>query len=321
MFRHLLQLSSLLWALSLFGDAHIFVYHRFGDPRYPTTNTSLEELRKEFRYLKEHNYKVIPLQRLIKALKNHEKIDDKWVVLTIDDGFKSFLRALPIFREFRYPFTIFIATKPIQKRYPDFLSWDDLRSISHFGEIALHSHAHPHLVDLSSDAIRKDTQKALTLFQHHLGIRAKAYAYPYGEYDERVRGIIERFGFAALCNQNLGAIGATSSPNDLERIALVGKSDIQKQLHIRHLNAQWLTPLRYPQNGILERVRVKIAPKYKQAWLYVSGYGWKKVKVAQGIIDEPLGYRLKKRRVRAIIKVKHSKINTKLLVRSYNGVE
>ena len=29
------------------ADAHIFVYHRFGDSRHPSTNTSLAELRKE----------------------------------------------------------------------------------------------------------------------------------------------------------------------------------------------------------------------------------------------------------------------------------
>ncbi|HIP44294.1 MAG TPA: polysaccharide deacetylase, partial [Sulfurospirillum arcachonense] len=33
-------LLSLLIAVTLWADAHIFVYHRFGDSRYPTTNTT-----------------------------------------------------------------------------------------------------------------------------------------------------------------------------------------------------------------------------------------------------------------------------------------
>jgi len=43
------------------SDGHIFVYHRFDDTRYPTTNTSTKELRREFNYFKNNNYKVVPL--------------------------------------------------------------------------------------------------------------------------------------------------------------------------------------------------------------------------------------------------------------------
>ncbi|BCD63139.1 polysaccharide deacetylase [Nitratiruptor sp. YY08-26] len=321
MFHKLLLRSSLFFALSLFGDAHIFVYHRFGDPRYPATNTSLEQLKKDFTYLKEHHYKVIPLQQLVDALKNREKIDDKWIVLTIDDGYKSFLKALPLFRKFKYPFTIFIATKPIENGYGDFLHWEDLRLIKRFGEIGLHSHAHPHLVNLSNEQIQKDTQQGLQLLQKHLALQPKSYAYPYGEYDERVKKIIKSFGFSTICNQNIGAISKTSDVYDLDRIALVGKSNIAKQLHIQHLNAQWLAPIHYPRTGILENVKIKVSPQYTTGWLYVTDYGWKRVKIKNGIVNEYLGYKLKRDRVRVIIKVKHSKINTKILVRSRYGTE
>jgi hypothetical protein len=43
----------------VWADAHIFIYHRFNDSRYPTTNTTLEELRKEFDYFKKNGYEVI----------------------------------------------------------------------------------------------------------------------------------------------------------------------------------------------------------------------------------------------------------------------
>jgi len=63
--------------LSLWADAHIFVYHRFGDTKHKSTNTSIEVLKKEFEYFKENGYKVITLSKLVKAIKDGKTIPDK----------------------------------------------------------------------------------------------------------------------------------------------------------------------------------------------------------------------------------------------------
>ncbi|BAF70946.1 polysaccharide deacetylase family protein [Nitratiruptor sp. SB155-2] len=324
MFQRLLRRSSaafLLVCSLLFSDAHIFVYHRFGDPRYPSTNTSLAELEAQFTYFKQHHYKVVSLSTLVQALQNKKEIPSNWVILTIDDGFKSFLNALPLFLKFHYPFTLFLATKPIENRYPDYLSWKDLKKIAQYGEIAFHSHTHPHLVDLSNQEIRNDTKKGLELFIKRLGYIPKYYAYPYGEYNERVKRVIKSFGFTAICNQNTGAISKKSDIYDLDRIALVGKVSLPKQLSITHLDAVWFEPKRYPKDGILQKVKIQIDPIYKHAFLYVTGYGWQKVTVNDGFIDQKLHLPLTKKRIRVIIKVKNSKISTKILVRSRYGTE
>jgi peptidoglycan/xylan/chitin deacetylase (PgdA/CDA1 family) len=318
MLQKLLLLSSFIWAL--FADAHIFVYHRFDDNRYPSTNTTLKELQKEFQYLKDRGYKVISLQELAKGL-NRGEIDDKWVVLTVDDGYKSFLKALPLIKKYQYPITIFVSTKPALKKYPDFLNFNELKELSKSNliTIAFHSHSHPHLCDLSDKKIKEDTEKGINLFKKYLKFTPKFYAYPYGEYDLRVQKIISNYNFLGICNQNRGAISVNSSVFDLDRIALVGKSNLKRALNIKHLNVEWIEPIRYPKNHILKRIVAKIEPKYKEAYVYVTGYSWKKVAVKDGLIDEELNLKLKKRRVRVIIKVKNSKINTKILVRSRYG--
>ena len=83
-------LLSLIFAATLWADAHIFVFHRFNDSRYPTTNTSLEALRGQFEYFKKNGYEVVPLSKLVDALHAKKEIPDNWVVLTIDDNYKSF---------------------------------------------------------------------------------------------------------------------------------------------------------------------------------------------------------------------------------------
>ena len=39
----------------IFANAHIFVYHRFGDNLHASTNTTIKELEKEFEYFKQNN--------------------------------------------------------------------------------------------------------------------------------------------------------------------------------------------------------------------------------------------------------------------------
>lgn len=298
------------------ADAHIFVYHRFGDERYPSTNTSIDELLKEFEYFKKNGYKIITLSKLVEAVKKRDIIPDNWIVLTIDDGYKSFYEnGLKIFKKYNYPFTIFIATKPTQNRYSDYMGWEEIKKCSKFGEVALHSHAHPHLTHLSNKEIKDDTKTAIDLFKKNLGYKPKFYAYPYGEYDNRVKNIIKSFGFEAIVNQNMGAVNEDSDIYDLDRIALVGKVNLKEKLKIKHLKAKWFEPKIYPKDSILKKVEVKIFENVKKAQIYVTDYGWRWVEVKNGIINENLNLKLKKDRVRVIIKVKNSKINTKILVK------
>ncbi len=305
---------------SLFGDAHIFVYHRFGDSRHPTTDTSLKELRKEFNYFKNNGYKVIPLKRLVKALKEKKSIDDRWVVLTIDDNFKSFYtNALPLFREFGYPFTIFVYVEATNKRYPDYTTWEQLKEIAKYGEIGFHSYSHPHMTFKSDDFLRSDFTRGLSLIKKHLGIVPKYFAYPYGEFNTRVKKIAKEFNFEAILNQNIGAVSKNSDIYDLDRNALVGKSNLKRDLLYKELSIEWLEPKSYPTNGILKKIMAKLPSKnIKSAGCYISGYGWHKVIPKDGLIDDEVGKKLLLKRSRIVISVKN-RIKTKLLIKDKYG--
>ena len=176
-----------LLAVTLAANAHIFVYHRFGDPKHASTNISLEKLKTDFTYLKNNGYTVIPLKKLTELILKNQEIPNKSVVLTIDDNYKSFYQnGLPIFKEFNYPFTLFVYTQATQDSYGDFMTWDALKETSKYGELGLHSHTHAHLTTLTNEVIKKDTNKSLHLFQKALGFKPNSYVYPFGEFDQKV---------------------------------------------------------------------------------------------------------------------------------------
>lgn len=292
--------------LLAWGDAHIFVYHRFDDPKHASASTSTEVLRTEFEYFKENGYKVIPLKRLLHALETGEAIDDKWVVLTIDDGYKSFYRnGLPLFKEYGYPFTLFVYVEATEKGYNDYMTWKEIREAQTYGEIGLHCYDHHHMVSLSSEAIEKDTRKGLNAFQKHLGYRPQYYAYPYGEYDARVRSTIAAFGFGLILNQNSGAVDARSDKLDLDRTALTGENTLRQKLRIKTLQAKWIAPENWPKDGKLKTIHATIPANVTDLEYYVSGYGWNRAKAKKGEVDIAIDLPLKMDRTRLFLKQGH----------------
>ncbi|RXJ84044.1 polysaccharide deacetylase family protein [Arcobacter sp. CECT 8985] len=299
----------------LSANAHVFVYHRFGDTKHSSTNTTLKELKKEFDYFKKNNYKVVKLSQIVEKIKQNKSVPDNWVALTIDDSYKSFYKnGLPLFKEYNYPFSLYVYVKATQKGYGDFMTWDEIKDASKYGEIGLHSYSHPHLTQISLENVRKDTKKSFEIFEEKLGFKPKSYAYPYGEYNEKVKKVIKSFNFKYILNQNTGTITKKTDVYDINRIALVGKVNLEQKLKYKTLDAQWIEPKEYPQNGILKKVKAKVSPKIKQIKLYITGYGWQDIKVNNGIIDVNLNLKLKKSRSRVILSTDYFTIANKIII-------
>jgi len=295
----------------LLADGHIFVYHRFDDGRYPTTNISTRELRREFNYLKKNHYKVVPLIEMIKKINAHEKVPDKWVSFSIDDGFKSFYtNGLAVFKEYGYPFTLFIAVKYTEKKYKDYVSWKQLKTIAKYGSVEFHSYGHGHFGRMSNQEIKADMDRGLALMKKHLNYKPTLFVYPYGEYDSRVEKILDTYKFQAVFNQNIGAVnGVCSNPKDIDRSAVVGSNakDFKLYLYFKELcGVHFKKPLQYPKDKIVRTVEIELDDKsIKNAEVFISNSGgWHKVKVNNGKVLYKLNKKMKRDRIKIGIKVK-----------------
>ncbi len=285
------------------ADAHIFVFHRFGDPHHTSTNTSIATLRSEFEFLKTNGYEVVSLIRVHQALLRQEEISDKWVVFTIDDSYKSFYdNALELFKEYAYPFTLFVYIEATDKKYGDFMTWEQIREAGQYGEIALHSYGHPHMVSLTTQEIKTDTDKAIASFEKQMGYTPEYYAYPYGEYNSEVREAIESYGFRLIVNQNSGAVSTASDSNDLDRIALTGENLLKEKLRIKHLPTEWITLQKWPDNSVLKTIHAKIPSEITSAEYFISGYGWKRIEVMNGEVEEEIDLPLIQTRTRLFLR-------------------
>lgn len=303
----------------LYGDAHIFIYHRFGDDRYPSTNTSINELKSQFNYFKTNGYKVVPLSQIFEKIDKNQDIPDNWIVLTIDDNYRSFYtNALAIFKEYNYPFTIFVSVQATNEKFGDFMTWDNLKEAKKYGDVEFHSFAHPHMTHLGNQQIIEDTKNGLDIFVKNMGYTPKYFAYPFGEYDDRVKNIFKiNFTFDGILNQAPGGTTKYSDKYDLNRFPLVGNVNLKEHLKYSSLVCvEWIEPKEYPKNMILTKIKAKTNKNINKIMLFVSGENkWHNLDIRNGEIDANVNIKLTKDRTRVILSTDYYKITTKLLVK------
>jgi len=298
-----------LLPIFLFADAHIFVMHRINDARYPSTDTTTKELVKYFNYIKTHHYKPVKLSTLVAMMQKKQNIN-KIVVFTIDDTFESFYKnGLPLFIKYHIPFTLFVYTQATTEHFGDYMTWKQVRHCERYGELGVHSYAHPHLPMLNKKQINKDTQKAILLFKKYIGYVPDMYAYPYGEYNQKVKTIIEKY-FKVIANQNVGAITDNTPINDLDRIALTGTVNIAQKLRLIRLHVKDFTVKR--DNKIITNISGIVDTPY--VYIYLTTLGWKKVKVINHHFLYMPNFKMQKYRNRVIVQYKNALI-TKFLTR------
>lgn len=205
-----------------------FVYHRFGDDRYPSTNISLESFENHLRFLKENEYNVLTLKEAVRLLLGDENIPPKTVVLTVDDGYKSFITGgMPLLSKYGFKATVFINT--IQVGYPDFLSWEEIQFLVGEGiEIGNHSHSHDYFANYQGseliESFNNDLEISQELFVSNLGFAPEVYSYPYGEYTNKIKAELNKFGIKAAVGQNSGVISTISDIYALPRFPMTGNS-------------------------------------------------------------------------------------------------
>ncbi|MBT3627728.1 MAG: polysaccharide deacetylase family protein [Rhodospirillaceae bacterium] len=203
-------------------SAVILQYHRFGESDMSPTNVTLEQFEAHLEYLQSGGYTVLPVPHIIAALSAGQPLPDKTVGITIDDAVKSVIdEAWPRLRAAGFPFTLFVATDAVDHHQARIMSWDDIRSLVNAGvTIANHSSTHGHLWRGDIAAARHDIEAAQARFQAELGFRPRLFAYPYGEYNLALRGLVEELGFDVAFAQSSGVASNSADFFALPRFSL-----------------------------------------------------------------------------------------------------
>lgn len=204
-------------------SAVVFMYHRFGESAYPSTNIRLDQFDAQIAELKSGRYTVLPLPEIIAALRARKPLPDYTVGISIDDAYESvYTRAWPRLKAAGLPFTLFVATDPIdQKKAGEMMSWDQIRELAKAGvTIGAHTASHLHMADSDAAQNRANIERSNARFRAELGKVPTLFAYPYGEMNRAVGVLVADAGYKAAFGQQSGVIDATSNFYYLPRFAL-----------------------------------------------------------------------------------------------------
>ncbi|MBK20573.1 MAG: chitin deacetylase [Rhodospirillaceae bacterium] len=221
------------------NSAVIVMYHRFGESKYPHTNTTVEQFKAHLSELKDGDYVVKPIPEIVAAIRSGEALPEKTVGISIDDAFLSVYRVgWPMLQKAGLPFTLFVATEPLDRRFPGYMSWDQLRELVKAGvTIGSQTASHLHMPMESESRNLEDLRTSNDRFKKELGFVPKMIAYPYGEYSLAVGKITREVGFDVGFGQHSGVIYKNSDFLYLPRFAFnEAFGDVQRfRLAIRAL--------------------------------------------------------------------------------------
>tara|TARA_Y100001970_G_scaffold83271_1_gene105380 strand:- start:3409 stop:4422 length:1014 start_codon:yes stop_codon:yes gene_type:complete len=210
------------YASNIKNSAVVFMYHKFGVDKYPTTSVTIDQFNDHINELSKKKYNIKSLEFIIDTIINDGDLPGNTIGISIDDADKSFYTtAWPIFRENQIPVTLFVNTSTIRNNSKNYLSWDQIRELKGEGvSIGAHSHNHYHMADLTREELTKEIETSNNIFLKELGEIPALFAYPYGETNQELIQIIKEYKFKVAFGQHSGVINETSNYYYLPRFSL-----------------------------------------------------------------------------------------------------
>ncbi|MCP4986386.1 MAG: polysaccharide deacetylase family protein [Colwellia sp.] len=230
--KRLLQtlfLISFFCSVSLSSYAAVILqYHHVNDSTPASTSISPKQFEVHLQYLKDKDFKVVPLSEIINSIKKQQPLADKSVAITFDDAYLDVLtQAKPILDKFDFPYTIFVNPGIIDrnegKNASHYLSWIQLKALADEGVIiANHGYEHDSLARIAGgltqgEWLKEQTElllKAEAIIKDNTGQSWRYFAYPYGEYDIAVQTWAKTNDFVAFSQQS----GAVDLSTDLTSV-------------------------------------------------------------------------------------------------------
>jgi peptidoglycan/xylan/chitin deacetylase (PgdA/CDA1 family) len=163
--------------------------------RYVVTPEQFEE---ELAYLKDDGFTSISFDDLVNHIENAGQLPSKPVLLSFDDDWESQYRyGLPLLQKYGFKATFYIWVSAVGRK--NHMTWNEIRDLARNGmQIGCHSMTHPYLTQIKDDeALQREILGSKNIIKAHTGVRVTTFAYPFGQYDERVVEAVKAAGFTS----------------------------------------------------------------------------------------------------------------------------
>ncbi len=216
----------------------ILGYHRFSDTpnisrRLLPTTIHIGKFRTQMQLLVDNEIPVISMGDFLAWRRGERNLPPFSVIITLDDGWKStYDLALPVLKEFSFPFTIYLYTAFLNGGGKT-LTFEQIDEMVAAGaEIGSHSVSHQDLrkrgrrsEELHLAYLKEETEGSRRRLQEQLGIDPLTFSYPYGVYNQQVIEACEEARYQAMVTVRGEKVGWETDLRELGRYIIHGEDD------------------------------------------------------------------------------------------------
>jgi peptidoglycan/xylan/chitin deacetylase (PgdA/CDA1 family) len=187
----------------------VLMYHWFGEPpRADPERLFVTErvFAAQLEHLRRRGWRALNLDEYLAAL-DGAPTPRRSYLLTIDDGHESVPRvAAPILAAAGVPSVLFVCPGLLghgarwARAYPGerLATSDELEKLPELGmELGVHGWDHTRMAGMDDDELRRHVAEARSELEAATGVRARAFAYPFGTHDPAARRAVAAAGYRA----------------------------------------------------------------------------------------------------------------------------
>lgn len=222
----------------------ILMYHSISDALgnkhpYFETNTAPLVFARQMQFLYEIGYRTIGLNEAVDAIQAGIPIEKK-VVLTFDDGYKTFYSAaFPVLMQYGFRATVFVVTdlaseSTVRPESKDYMSWGEIRHVHRNGiSIGSHTVTHSALQKMGRVQVKYEIRASREIIEEKLGASPTSFSCPYAfpEADRRavavLREALENSGYHNGVSTIIGTAGPQHDTFFLPRLPVNSYDDLR----------------------------------------------------------------------------------------------
>lgn len=208
-------------------------YHNFSETKSVTRMLMrTSELRSQMERIRQSGYTVISMQEFLEWRFGDRLLPEKCILITLDDGWRSvYTDAYPIFKEYGYPFHLFLYTGYLSGA-GDSMTPDMIQEMQQNGaSIGSHSATHPYPSDWKKAQKKGETaynamlDREIGETRHKLGSMfgpINTYCYPGGYNDAAMHTKLQEHGYTAAFTVLPGKVDSQENALAIDRYMILG---------------------------------------------------------------------------------------------------
>lgn len=221
------------WRVSRgYEAARVLMYHsideHYGD-KFDKWRVKPKDFERQISWLHKNGFKSYTISELVEL----KSLAPKSVAITFDDGYgDNFTNAFEILQKFGFKATIYLVPNQTANHWESvntthisqMLSNEQIAKMqsSNLIEFGSHTLSHANLLKLDDIKLKEELTQSKKAVESIINAKCRAFAYPYGKYDERVIKAAKDAGYTNAVIVKRGLFTLDDEKFTIKRIGILG---------------------------------------------------------------------------------------------------